>query len=350
MSESPTDRRGAHRRALATAVILRTGEQPERVHTLDVSATGGFVVTQRPRPAGQVVHLLFRVPGADDWRVEVRALVVRVVGLGAREPGMGVLWLEARCNAGVAPLCAFLRDVAGLGPSALHEIRGSRYLFAAAERLQGALRAPAPVAAVSSAVLTPDHAPTETIGFRDSLAFGARRLSRSRSSRARMRRASAIRKLDQREESRPIGGSRRTPPPESAAAAASARALQAELASLQAQLARPRGNTAAAEAPLPAPDRLPVVDPAAAAARPAPVASAVPQPPQPPAAPPPQSERSLLRKLTSITGRLLERRNQDLQQGVGAVSPNGRFYAPGQGAIPDDAEPLPRERLRKTTP
>ncbi len=120
---------------LRGSCVLSANEEPEQLLVADITATGAFLMCRRLRSSGRVLVVRLQPEGCEA-RVELRALVTRVVDLTGPEPGMAILWLEARSRSAQS-LQHVLRSVIGLadGPDDATE-----YAFVAAQRLMGTLR------------------------------------------------------------------------------------------------------------------------------------------------------------------------------------------------------------------
>ncbi len=347
------------------------GGMGEWLTTRDVSSTGGFVLGDDRRRAGEVVEL--QILGAVGGGVVVmRALVARVVSGGAAEPGMGVIWLDAR-SAHLTDLLALLHDGLDLPQTSVHDFIGGGYTFEAAVRLAHASRASAGPALVqalkrSAQLPTVSHEPTEVHGFRSAIAEATGRTS-SVSVRGAQH-AGGVRHSDSG--SRRTGDAHAAAPARAATPAAQQRATEASPTATPARssltisdppLARDRqaerltvrttdpavANPIRTQAPVTTPPTRPAAPPATTAVAktgPAPTAAA-----PTPASSGDQGGPHLLRRLLSLTDKLRRGKTGEPSLGRFAVSPDGRFYHQGEGAIPDDvatgATPPPAAGLGK---
>lgn len=347
--------RRSHTRIPRQLAVRVGGGSAEWLTTRDVSSTGGFVLCDELRRAGEMVELHIR--GTSGSFIIMRALVARVVGVGAAEPGMGVIWLDARSSQ-LTDLLGLLHDVLGLPQAVVHDVVGGRYTFEAAQRVgrAGSVRAgPTPVEAPQRSAKLPSvaHEPTEVHGFRSAIAEAAGRTSNV--SMRGARRGSGVRRGD--------SGVRR------ASEAHGKGAMRAPTPGAQQSVPEPPPATGPAKSPLRISDpplardrhaeRLTVrsTDPAVAN----PVRTLVSPPTLPARSPTPgataavsatahpattgatvpagggEASQPLLRRLLSLTDKLRRSKSDEPSLGRFAVSPGGRFYHPGEGAIPDEA-------------
>lgn len=240
--------------SLRATCILSANEEPEQLHVSEITTTGAFLLCRRLRAAGSVLMVRLQPEGCEA-RVEMRALVIRVVDLNNAEPGMGIVWLEASSRS-AASLEQVLRTVIGLADAPNQG--ATAYTFAAAHRLMGTLRED-PAAGGKARAPTPAHGMAAA----------------------------------------PHAAAMRPPPPMDEVAAPP----------------RPRARTAP-PTPTPAPT---------------------------PAAAEPKAKPSLVKKLWSITDRLLARGPEPSKLGAMAVSPGGRYYNPAHDLVDGKAGEGPAE-------
>lgn len=391
-----SDRRAVPRQPARLTLALRVGDGYEPLQSRDVSATGAFVVCKASRRAGEILQLQHR-PEHPELRVDVRALVVRVAEPAAADFGMGVVWLDARSTSTTA-ITGFLRESLGLGPGAIAAISGNVYIFEAARQLLGSLHsgghAPQPAQALGR------HAPsgrTEVVGFRAAMgsqasavapadtpavptmpAFAPRAPTPAQPLRAVPQgrvssaatpialgagpvvapAADVAESLPRSPRLDPHGRDKRTTSPERGKVRAD-------------RTADPQGvepRSAEHDAPGPARRAMPFVSddalrqraligtrprvaaPSHASSGHAEPVRAVGRPPsevvaahvaaEPTRQAAHASESGVFRALRTFTGKLRGRSDGPVPLGKMAVSPDGRFYTAGHGAIPDGGEPL----------